>query len=138
MTGLRLTMPCFGLNNSMKIREVITEGGTKKLNKSAKASIRGAVTAPEQNMSTGSAYKNWRFGIALAGAPEYPTKAENEIGGDPLLTTYTDEEWEMMQYAAKQTNSGPLKRLSSNRSEERTDTYKQSPVAAPKRNKYGV
>ena len=123
---------------NMKIKEIISEGGVKPLSKSAKSALKGAVTTPDANKNAGDSYKNYRFGLALAGAPEYPTKATNDIGGDPLLTTYTDEEWEMIQYAGKQVNVGPLKRLSSNRSEELSDTYKTSPVAKPKKNKYGV
>lgn len=122
----------------MRAHEFISEGGVKKLSKPAKSSLRGAITTPDANNNAGDAYKSYRFGLALAGAPDYPTKAENEIGGDPLLTLYTDEEWEMVQYAAKQSNVGPIKRLTSRRSEELTDVNKQSPVAKPKRNKYGV
>lgn len=122
----------------MKIREIIKEGGNKPLSSAAKSSLKGAVTTPAANNNAGDAYKSYRFGLALAGAPDYPTKATNDIGGDPLLTTYTDEEWEMVQYAGKQADVGPLKRISSNRSEELKDTYKTSPVAKPKKNKYGV
>lgn len=122
----------------MKIHEIISEGGVKPLAKTAKASLKGAVTTPSANNNAGDAYKSYRFGLALAGAPDYPTKATNDIGGDPLLTTYTQEEWDMIKYAGKQVGVGPLKRISSNRSEELSDTYKASPVAKPKKNKYGV
>lgn len=118
--------------------DMLKESGVKKLDKSAKNSIKGAVTTPDANNNAGDAYKSYRFGLALAGAPDYPTKKENEIGGDPLLTTYTDEEWDMVQYAAKQSNVGPLKRLSSNKSVEKEDTNTISPIANIKKNKYGV
>ena len=122
----------------MKASGFINEGGNKALSKSAKSGLKGAITTPDANNNAGDAYKSYRFGLALAGAPDYPTKATNDIGGDPLLTTYTDEEWEMIKYAGKQTNVGPLKRISSNRSQEMPDTYKASPVAKKKKNKYGV
>lgn len=122
----------------MRLRELISETGVKPLDKSAKRSIKGAVTTPAANNNAGDSYKNYRFGLALAGAPDYPTKAVNDIGGDPLLTTYTDEEWEMIRYAGKQVDVGPLKRLSSNRSEEMPDTNKKSAVAKIKKNKYGI
>lgn len=117
---------------------LVKESSVKKLSNTAKNSIKGAVTTPEANNNAGDAYKSYRFGLAMAGAPEYPTKAESEIGGDPLLTTYTDEEWNMVQYAAKQANVGPLKRLSSNRSVELSDTNKKSAIVPAKRNKYGI
>lgn len=122
----------------MKIKEIIQEGGIKHISKTARASIKGAVTTPSANNNAGDAYKSYRFGLALAGAPDYPTKATNDIGGDPLLTTYTQEEWEMIKYAGKEVGIGPLKKISSDRSEEMDDTYKTSPVAKPKKNKYGV
>lgn len=108
------------------------------LPKDQKAAIRGAVTTPAGNMSTGSAYLNYRMGIALAGAPEYPTKKENDINGDPLFSTYTDEELEIINYAAKQVGATPVKRITNNRSEELSNTFKTSPVAKKKKNKYGV
>ena len=126
-------------NLSLKIRELISEGnGTDKIANDAKLATKGLVTTPAANNNAGDAYKSYRMGLALAGAPEYPTKAESEIGGDPLLSTYTDAEWDMVKYAAKQAKAGPLKRLSNKRSEEMPDVNKSSPVAKPKKNKYGI
>ena len=122
----------------MKLRELIQEGGNKPLDPAAKKALKNAITTPAANNNAGDSYKSYRFGLALAGAPEYPTKATNDIGGDPLLTLYTDEEWKMVQYAAKQSNVGPIKKLTSKRSEEMADTNKISPVAKIKRNKYGI
>lgn len=122
----------------MKIRELISEGGNQPLSNQAKAGLKNAMTTPDANNNAGDAYKSYRFGLALAGAPEYPTKATNDIGGDPLLTLYTDEEWKMVDYAAKQSNVGKIKRLTSKRSEEMVDTNKVSPVAKIKKNKYGI
>lgn len=122
----------------MRAKEFITEVTQDKISKSARASTPGMVTTPAANNNAGDAYKSYRMGLALAGAPEFPTKAESEIGGDPLLSAYTDEEAEMIKYAVKQASAGPLKTLSRRGSEERTDTYKTSPTAKPKRNRYGV
>lgn len=121
----------------MRANEFISED-VHKLPKEHSAAIRGAVTMPAGNMSTGSAYLNYRFGLALAGAPEYPTKTTNDINGDPLLSTYTDEELEIINYAAKQVGGGKIKKLSSNRSTEISNTNVVSPVAKIKKNKYGV
>jgi hypothetical protein len=92
------------------------------------AAIKNAVKFPDQNPSTGSAYLNYRFGIALAGAPDYPTKAAGSISGDPLLSTYTDEELMIINSAAKMVGSKGMKRLSNNRSTELSNTNKTSPV----------
>ena len=122
----------------MRLRELIREGGKLPLPKTDKAAIKGAVTTPDANNHGGDAYKSYRFGLALAGAPDYPTKATNDISGDPLLTTYTQEEHDMIMYAGKQANVGPIKGITSNKSEELSDTNKTSPIAKPKKNKYGI
>ncbi len=104
--------------------------------------MKNALTIPDLNMSTGKggAYMNYRMGIAMAGAPTYPTEmeADNWIGGDPLLSTYTDEEFEIIKAAAKQVGAGTIQNWSGNRSKETADTNKTSPVAKTKKNKYGV
>jgi hypothetical protein len=118
----------------MRAKEFITE---ESLDNDKAAAIKGAVSLPDATIN-GSSYTNYRFGLAMAGAPDYPTKAKGALGGDPLLSTYTDEELEIINYAAKQVGAGRVKRLSSNRSTELSNTNKQSIVAKPKRNKYGV
>lgn len=127
----------------MKVLEIITEagkGGMKKIDKTQKAAMKNATTLPDLNMATGSMYMNYRMGIALAGAPTFPTKieADNWIGGDPLISSYTEEEFEMVKAAAKQVGAGTIQNWSGNRSKEVADVNKTSTVAKPKRNKYGV
>jgi len=113
----------------MRANEFIIEGGMKKINKAHKAAIRNVVTFPDQNMSTGSSYKNYRFGLALAGAPDYPTKADNYIAGDPLLAPYTKEEMDMINHASQQVGDGSKQTWSNGRSEEMDNVYTVSPVA---------
>ena len=132
----------------MKINEIINEdlSPDQKNNRASdetmtddqEAAIQNAQTFPDQNMSTGSAYMNYRFGIALAGAPDYPTKADNWIGGDPLISTYSEEEMKIINAAAKQVGSGRAQNWSGKRSQEVADVNKTSIVAKPKKNKYGV
>ena len=119
---------------------MLAEAGMQKIDKSAKGAMKNASTLPALNMSTGSAYMNYRMGIALAGAPNFPTKmeADNWIGGDPLLSTYTEEEFDMIKAAAKQVGAGTIQNWSGKRSEETADVNKTSTVAKIKRNKYGV
>jgi len=117
----------------MRAHEFIVEGGhggTKKIDVHHKAAIKNAMTYPSMNQSTGSAYMNYRMGIALAGAPDYPTKmeADNWIGGDPLLSTYTDAEMEMVKAAAATVGAGLPQNWTGNRSEEIPTTNKTSPV----------
>ncbi len=118
----------------------VGKGGTKTIDKEKKAAMKNAATVPGLNMATGSMYKNYRMGIALAGAPTFPTKieADNWIGGDPLISSYTEEEYEMVKAAAKQVGAGKIQNWSGDRSKEIADVNKTSPVAKPKKNKYGV
>ena len=122
----------------MKINEIIVEGSMKPMEPDHKGAIRNAVTFPDQNPSTGSSYLNYRFGIALAGAPEYPTKADNYIAGDPLLAPYTKEEMDMINHASQQVGDGSKQTWSDGRSKEMDNVHKTSPLPAKKKNKYGV
>ena len=123
----------------MRIKDVIVEGKDQdEVDPSIKRAMPNLSTTPNANLNGGDAYLNYRMNLALAGAPDYPTKAESEIGGDPLYSAYTDAEWEMLKMAAKVSGAGPLKNLNRKRSEELPDVMKVSPVNKPKRNKYGV
>ena len=113
----------------MRASEFIVEGGMKKMNKMHKASMKSTTTFPSLNMNSGSMYTNYRFHIALAGAPEYPTKADNYIAGDPLISPYTEEEMEMINMAAAQVGAGEKQVWSNNRSEELPGVNTVSPVA---------
>jgi hypothetical protein len=113
----------------MRASEFITESGMKKINRMHKASIKSATTFPGLNMNSGSMYTNYRFGLALAGAPDYPTKADNYIAGDPLLSPYTEEEMEMINMAAAQVGAGEKQVWSSKRSEELPGVNAVSPIS---------
>ena len=118
----------------MRAKEFITENDNaadgKKFPKGHMDAIRGAVSMPDvsQNKSNGSPYLQWRFGIAMAGAPDYPTPPVGPMAGDPLLSTYTDVELEIINKAAKTVGAGRVKKLSNNRSTEMTSTQKVSPI----------
>lgn len=118
--------------------DMIAEGGMKKIDKTQKAAMKNATTFPGLNMNLGNGYTGYRFGLALAGAPEFPTKADNWIAGDPLLSPYTDEEAEMINYAAKQVGGGKGQKWSNKRSQEIDGVNTTSTIAKPKKNQYGV
>lgn len=96
------------------------------------SAIKGAISMPDisQNKQGGSPYTQWRFGIAMAGAPDYPTPAAGAIAGDPLLATYTDVELDIINSAAKMVGAGEIKKLTDNRSSEAETVNKASPVSA--------
>lgn len=123
----------------MRAKEFIIERtGMHEIDPTQKAALNRAMTFPGMNMNLGNGYVNYRFGIALAGAPDFPTKADNWIAGDPMLTPFTSEEADIINKAATMVGGGTAQEWATKRSEEMKDTNKSSPVAKPKRNKYGV
>lgn len=122
----------------MKVNEIIAEAKSNKLRKGITQAISNLTTWPDMNTSTGSAYMNYRFGIAAACAPEVQMPAEDPTGGDPVTVTYTDEEADMLNAAAKMVGSRAGVNHSKRGSAELETTNKTSPVAGRKKNKYGV
>lgn len=126
----------------MRAREFVVEakyGAAKdvpanpnKMPKSHVSAIKGAISMPDisQNKQGGSPYTQWRFGIAMAGAPDYPTEPAGAFAGDPLLATYSDADLEKVNAAAKAVGAGEVKKLTDNRSTEAEWVQKVSPVKA--------
>ena len=104
----------------------------KKLPKSHVSALKGAISMPDisQTKQGGSPYTQWRFGIAMAGAPDYPTPPAGAFAGDPLLATYSDADLKIINSAAKSVGAGEVKKLTDNRSTEADHVHKASPVKA--------
>ena len=102
----------------------------KKLPKSHVSAIKGAISMPDISMTKqgGSPYTQWRFGIAMAGAPDYDTEPAGAFAGDPLLATYSDADLEIINSAAKMVGAGEVKKITDNRSTEADWVQKTSPV----------
>jgi len=101
-----------------------------KMPKSQRTAMKGVLSMPDisHNKQGGSPMMQWRFGIALAGAPDYPTEAAGAFAGDPIVTTYSDVELEMVNAAAKNVGAGRVNKLTDNRSTEADWVYKVSPI----------
>ena len=102
----------------------------KRIPKSHVSAIKGAVSMPDisQNKQGGSPYTQWRFSIAMAGAPDFPTPAAGAFAGDPMLATYTDVDMDIINAAAKFVGAGRVNKLTDNRSTEADHVHKTSPV----------
>jgi hypothetical protein len=121
----------------MKIDEIITEGSASpgKMRANVRDSLPGANDWPGLNQNN-DAYKQYRFGIACAAAPD-----------DQVMTTsthqnlvtigYTSADEEILDVAAKVLGVQPH-RLNSRGSNEQPEINRQSVVSTPKKNKYGV
>ena len=124
----------------MRAREFVIEAkfgsaadvpaNAKKLPKSQQSALKGAISMPDisQTKQGGSPYTQWRFGIAMAGAPDYPTPPAGAFAGDPLLATYSDADLKIINAAAKSVGAGEVKKLTDNRSTEADYVNKTSPV----------
>ena len=123
----------------MKIKDIIIEDShrpdPKKMPHDHVAAIKGATSNPalSMNKSDGSSYMQYRHGIALAcaGAGDTPSvdmEADGAFSGDPVFASYADLEEEMIDNAAKVVGAGTTTKLSPNKSTERGDTGKASPV----------
>lgn len=103
-----------------------------KLPASQVSALKGAISMPDisQTKQGGSPYTQWRFGIAMAGAPDYPTEPAGAFAGDPLLATYSDVDLEKINAAAKAVGAGRVTKLTDNRSTEADWVQKNSPIKA--------
>ena len=101
-----------------------------RLPKSHNSALKGMISMPDisQTKQGGSPYTQWRFGIAMAGAPDFPTPPAGAFAGDPLLATYTDVDLEIINAAAKSVGAGRVTKLTDNRSTEADYVHKTSPV----------
>lgn len=86
-------------------------------------------------MPSSDPYLAYRFGIAMADHTiDY---AEGPSEQHAVIVAYTPEEEEIIKGGEKQTgNKGKM--LTDRGSREPSDTYKTSPVAQPRKNKFGV
>jgi hypothetical protein len=126
----------------MRAREFVSEArfgaavdvpaNAAKLPASQVAALKGLISMPDisQTKQGGSPYTQWRFGIAMAGAPDYPTEPAGAFAGDPLLATYSDVDLEKINAAAKAVGAGRVTKMTDNRSTEADWVQKQSPVKA--------
>ena len=124
----------------MRAREFVIEqrfgaakdvpANAKKLPKSQQSALKGAISMPDisQTKQGGSPYTQWRFGIAMAGAPDYPTPPAGAFAGDPLLATYSDVEMDIINAAAKSVGAGRVNKITDNRSTEADWVNTTSPV----------
>ena len=120
----------------MRATEFITERTSKPLRKSAKASISGLRKNSTLD-NNNHPYLAYRMGVAMAGSPDETMAQEGPLGSSFITLDYTDAETKIRQGAEKimGVNSQDV---TGKGSAEVSSVNKVSPVAAPKKNKYGV
>lgn len=112
---------------------ILREG---KLRKDSTNAVPGLTAWPSLN-NNNNPYNAYRFGIAMAGAPKSKTDKSGPNGGDFMTMSYTDGDELIANSAAKQMGISSSS-LASKKSKEESDVHKTSPVAAKKRNRYGI
>lgn len=86
-------------------------------------------------MPSADAYRIYRFSMAMA--DHTMAHKEGPVGNHAVIVAYTDGDEEIIKGAEKTT--GRKSNLVADRgSNEPDSTYTMSPIAKPKRNKYGV
>ena len=113
----------------MRAKEFITE---QEMPERKSRALNTAFEFPTMPSSDG--YQAYRFGVAMANHQEPPYGPSSQHA---VISAYTPEEEEIIHAAERAT--GHKGRLLADRgSQERVSTETASPVAQPKRNRYGV
>jgi hypothetical protein len=118
----------------MKIFEIVSE--SKFLYKGVGKSLSNLQTYPQLDVND-NPYLAYRFGIALAGSPARNMDKYGPIGSEFTTVGYSDGDQEIIDNVAKHFGVKPNIHGKKG-SVESTGTNTVSPVAKPKRNKYGV
>jgi len=136
----------------MRAREFLSEdseggmdayGGNSEINHGSKGKVHPNHTAAIKGWNTLPELPSWyynmyRFGVHMAGSPgEQGMDAQSPSANQMSLYAFTDAEQDIIDKSKKDLGYKG-KKLSNNRSEEPEGTNKFSPVAKPKKNKYGV
>jgi hypothetical protein len=79
-------------------------------------------------LDSSSPYHSYRFGVALAGMPDYPTDLEGPIGQKLITVGYTDADDEIIKATGKHLGFQGVV-VTPKSSKELDDTNKTSPVS---------
>lgn len=119
----------------MRAKEFIKES-TKPLRRSAQAAIPDMQMFPQLDNS--SIYDMYRYGVALAGSPDSATMDQDGPAKSKMITVaYSEGDAEIINKTNKHMGVKG-KAVTDRRSHESSTVDTVSPVAKPKRNRYGV
>lgn len=131
----------------MRIKDILLERfGAKSHGRPEKVSVRKSDTLPgvfvQQQLRNTDPYMQYRYAVAVAGARAVKAghvEFDQETAWAENLTQimYAPEDEETIKLASKLMGVSPT-RITDNASHEPDTTNKHSPVAKPKRNRYGI
>ena len=126
----------------MRAREFINESREGSIQDDVADALPSTFAIPAlQNQDP---YLQYRFGMALASAGGNKSVDRSHFspntpwGENAIVVAYDNESEKMIDQAAKEVNAGAVNLISTPKSTEVKTVNKTSPVAKPKRNKYGV
>lgn len=121
----------------MKINEIIVENAKRgQLRKGTRYALSDIQSYPYLDNNS-HPYVAYRFGVALARSPEDVVDPLGPIGSEFTTVGYSSADQEIINHARKEFGLKTRKH-STPGSVELEKINKVSPVAKPKRNKYGV
>lgn len=124
----------------MKIKEILSEGGTGSLTTGVARAMPTTWELP--NLTNQDPYLQYRMGLAMANARSGKhLDTDSAFGENMSIIGYTDADNETVKLALKQMGqkyASGARSISTQKSEEATDVYKSSPVATKQTNRYGV
>jgi len=128
----------------MRVKELLAEnadapgntgGSANKMHGHHEAAIKGMETYPDLPAHY---YNMYRFGVHMAGSPaDQDMKAVGSVANQMVTLAYSDADQDIINKSKKALGLKG-KQLTSKASKEVSDTNTVSPVAKPKKNKYGV
>lgn len=118
----------------MRAKEFVQEA-KKSVRKSVKSSLPGGKIHP--SLDNSNPYHSYRYGVAMAGAPDDDMYKDGPYGSKLMTVGYTEADREIIAKAEK-IMGVKSSAISSNDSSEIDTINTASPVAKPKKNKYGV
>jgi hypothetical protein len=113
----------------MRIKDIISEGFAARKSDTLPTSFE------YPGMTSANPYDMYRFSVAMADHTNPPK--EGALGNRGMVVAYTPEE-EAVIKAAERVTGHPGKLAANRGSKEPTSTGTQSPVARPKKNRWGV
>jgi hypothetical protein len=111
---------------------MLRESKIKKTSRAAVPNMR-----KHDGLDNSSPYAPWRFGIALAGAPEFKMDKLGPTGQKLVTVAYTDADADIIK-ATEKFMGAKGSNVTTAGSKELSDIHRASPVATIKRNKYGI
>ena len=111
----------------MRAKEFINEAlGPQNMDRGSAATIPNAHYFPDLDNSSG--YEAYRWGVALAGMPDYPMPTDGPTGQKLVTIGYTDADDLIIDSTSKMFGARKI-RLTTKGSVELKDTHTTSPVS---------